>query len=92
MYSYACLTILNKLTVIQHEIASRIIKIIDPMTNDVIEYLLVKMLLNKISNFDRKLIIHYTYETWLTAYNIRTLLLLQPIVMAFKTSIKIEKF
>ncbi len=39
-----------------------------PLRNDTIDDPLVGMRINKASNFDRNLIIHYTHEAWLATY------------------------
>ncbi len=54
--------ILNRPTAIEHQVASRIEKTIDPFKNDTIDDPLVRMRLKKLFNSDRNLIIHYTHE------------------------------
>jgi len=59
---------LNRPTVIEHEIASRIARTIDPPQNDTIDDSLVRMRVNTELKSHRKLIIHYTYEERLATY------------------------
>lgn len=60
--------ILNRPTAMEHQLASRIAKTIDPQKNAPIDDPLVQIRLNKQSNYTRNLIIHYTYEARLAAY------------------------
>ncbi len=54
--------ILNRTTAIEHQIASRIAKTIDPLKNDTVDDPLARMRLNKESSSCRNLIIHNTHE------------------------------
>jgi hypothetical protein len=60
--------ILNRPTVIEHQLTSRIAKTTDPLENDTINDPLVRMRLKKLSNSDRNLIVHYTHEARLGTY------------------------
>jgi hypothetical protein len=59
---------LNRPTAIEHQIASRVAKTIDPLNNDTIDDPLVRIRLNKVSQLDQNIIIHYTHETRFTNY------------------------
>jgi hypothetical protein len=65
--------LLSRPTIIEHQVASRIAKTIDPLKNDTIDDPLVQMRLKKLFNSDPNLIIHYTHEAWLATYNTKTL-------------------
>ncbi len=52
----------------EHEIASRIAKTIDPLKTDIIDDPLIRLRFNTESNPNRKLIIHYTHEERLATY------------------------
>jgi hypothetical protein len=60
--------ILNRPTATEYQIASRIAKTIDSLKNNTIDDPLVRTRLNKVSNSDRNLIIHYTHEARLATY------------------------
>ncbi len=60
--------ILNRPTLIEHQLASRIAKTTNPLKNDTIDDPLVRMRLKKLSNSDRNLIVHYTHEVRLGTY------------------------
>jgi hypothetical protein len=61
---------LNKTTVTEHQIASRIAKTIDPNTNDTTDDPLVQLRLRQKSKWIDNLIIHYTHEARLAGYNV----------------------
>ncbi len=60
--------ILNRQTLIEHQLASRIPKTTDALKNDTIDDPLVWMRLKILSNSDRNLIVHYTQEARLGIY------------------------
>ncbi len=60
--------LLNKTTVTEHQIASRIAKTIDPNTNDTTNDPLVQLRLRQKSKWVDSLIIHYKQETRLAGY------------------------
>jgi hypothetical protein len=53
---------LNRTTAIEHQIASRIAKTIDPLQNDIIDDPLVRMRINRELTSFHYLIIHYMHE------------------------------
>jgi hypothetical protein len=63
--------LLNKTTVTEHQIASRIAKTIDPNTNDTTDDPLVQLRLRQKSKWTDNLIIHYTHEARLAGYKKR---------------------
>jgi hypothetical protein len=60
--------ILNRPTLIEYQLASRIAKTTDTLKNDTIDDPLARMQLKKLSNSDRNLIVHYTHEARLGTY------------------------
>ncbi len=60
--------LLNKTTVTEHQIASRIAKTIDINTNDTTDDPLVKLRLRQKSKWVDNLIIHYKHEARLAGY------------------------
>jgi hypothetical protein len=60
--------ILNRPTLIEHQLASRIAKTTDPLKNDTIDDPLVRMRLKKLPNSDRNLIGPYTHKARLATY------------------------
>ncbi len=60
--------ILNRPTTIEHQVASRISKTIDPLKNDTIDDPVGRMRLKKLFDSDRNLIIHYIHEARLATY------------------------
>jgi len=61
--------LLNKTTVTEHQIASRITKTIDPNTTDTNDDPLVQLRLRQKSKWVDNLIIHYQHEARLAGYN-----------------------
>jgi hypothetical protein len=59
---------LNKTTITEHEIASRIAKTIDPNTNDTTDDPLVQLRIRQKSKWIDNLIIHYKHEARFVAY------------------------
>jgi hypothetical protein len=60
--------LLNKTTVVEHQIASRISKTIDPNTNDTTDDPLVQLRLRQKLKWVDNLIIHYKHEGRLAAH------------------------
>ena len=54
--------LINKTTVTEHKIASRIAKTVDPNNTNTIDDPLVQLRLRQRSKWDKNLIIHYTHE------------------------------
>ncbi len=61
--------LLNRPTITEHEIASRIANTIDPDDYNEIDDPLVRAHLKKKSKWVEKLIVHYTHEARLNSYN-----------------------
>jgi hypothetical protein len=60
--------LLNKATATEHQIASRIVKTIDPNKNDIVDDPLVQMRFHQKSKWVTNMIIHYTHEARLASY------------------------
>jgi predicted transcriptional regulator len=63
--------LLNKLTAIEHQIASRIAKTIDPNSTDTVDDPLVTRRLGTNSKWINNLIVHYSHEKRLESYKKR---------------------
>jgi hypothetical protein len=61
-FTFVRSSVLNQPTAIEHQIASRIAKTIDPLKDETIDNQLVRMRIKKASKFFQNLIIHYTHE------------------------------
>ncbi len=61
-FTFVRSNVLNKPTAIEHQIASRIAKAIDPLQNETIDDPLVRMWINRELTSFHYLIIHYTHE------------------------------
>jgi hypothetical protein len=62
--------LLKKPTTTEHQIASRIVKTIDPNNNNIVDDPLVQMRLRHKSKWVTNLIIHYKHEARLASYNV----------------------
>ncbi len=75
-FEYIRHILLEKSTIPEYQIVSRIAKTIDTNSANVVENPLVKARLNKQNKFDSNLIIHYTHEKRFQSNTYRVILLL----------------
>ncbi len=68
MLEYVMDRLLNRPTTIEHQVASRIAKTIDPHKNDTTDDPLVRIRLKKLFDSNQNLIIHYIHEAQLATY------------------------